>query len=1129
MKSTNTRKFLVSSLLAQMVLVGSAYGQTAVSWDAGAGANTLTSNATNWNPNAVPAFGATVQATMTTGGTASVDNAMAFGPTTTPTPALQFGGNFNLGDGGGSVTLYGSSSGQQPVLRTNGSASAVTIAAPLRVFSTSPSASPLGNLLVLNVNNTTASNTALNITGGISLASGSTASSYDLRIGNGNGGTTGASARISGPVTGLATVANANAIWNGKLIFAGNHTLSSTNVSIGNGSGFGNPTSSAQLVLGDSASDIQTWNNITLNNVMNVVAVGNISAGSITLGNSTAMVTVTGNLTSTGTVSTTVAGGKFVGGAASPGNLSLSGGTINSNATIGGAGANQNSLNLIKVNAGTLNLSSAHTYNGTTTVNGGTLNLGTGTTLATSGITVNNGGTLNIASTGITASVLVNAGGILSGEGNSGALSFGNGISTFNFDPATGGAFTASSYSANAGALVLLTPSSSTTLGTPYLVLTSTGGFGASVPSEFAASARGNLSLGGGNTTISFTPTAAASLVWKGNVNGNWDVVSTQNWTNNATADRFYANDSVTFNDSALTGNVSVTGSAVSVGSVTFDNSTQNYVLSGLGITSAGALTKSGSGNVTVGNTVTAAGVSVSGGNLVLNASASLGANDITVSGGALTLGAANTATGNISVSGGGTLNATVGTNATTGSLGSFAAARTVSLNNGTLNYGGSTISSDNISLNVAGESAVGVGNAAATLRVGGTFSGAGNLTVSGPGVFALGRNTADASWGSGYSGNIAVNSGAVLSLRNEQSLGSTSGSTTIKDGGTLMFDPFSQTSLTLAAESIAFQGNSTLSNRLNGQPSLTTTVSGPVSTSGNLLINMLGGNTTLNINGDISGAGGVSFGGASTVSGLSAATGGTYNLNGNSTYTGATAINSGTVNLNGSLGNTTITVNGGTFKLGAASSLGATSTVIVNSGSFDTSALVGGFTVAVGQTIKGSGTYTGAVTVNGTLAPGNSPGVLTFADNLTLVGTTSMEINGTARGTQYDGINLTGTASNTLTYGGTLTLSFGAPVEAGTYDLFALGSVVQTGDFTSVGATGANVASLSGLSITNGTGWTANLTDTLAQTWSLTFVNSTGDLTITAIPEPSAYAALAGFGVIGVALYRRRRQTVSK
>jgi hypothetical protein len=280
-----------------------------------------------------------------------------------------------------------------------------------------------------------------------------------------------------------------------------------------------------------------------------------------------------------------------------------------------------------------------------------------------------------------------------------------------------------------------------------------------------------------------------------------------------------------------------------------------------------------------------------------------------------------------------------------------------------------------------------------------------------------------------------------------------------------------------------------------------------------------------------------VTFGAPISFSGLSGAgvfstTNGTYNLNGSNTYTGATAITSGTVNLNGSLGNTTVTVNGGTFKLGASSSLGATSTVIVNSGSFDTSALVGGFTVAVGQTIKGSGTYTGAVTVNGTLAPGNSPGVVTFTGDLTLAGNTSIEVLGTVRGDPtvgYDGINLTG-SSNALTYGGTLSLLFNAPVTASVYDIFQIAVTVSQSDtFDSVSIGGTAVTSSSSLSIT-GTGWTAEMTDNSSAVWNLSFNNATGDLTVTAIPEPSAYAALAGFGVIGLAIYRRRRrQTVSK
>jgi hypothetical protein len=209
---------------------------------------------------------------------------------------------------------------------------------------------------------------------------------------------------------------------------------------------------------------------------------------------------------------------------------------------------------------------------------------------------------------------------------------------------------------------------------------------------------------------------------------------------------------------------------------------------------------------------------------------------------------------------------------------------------------------------------------------------------------------------------------------------------------------------------------------------------------------------------------------------------------------------------------------------IGAAGSFGG-STISINGGTFNASALVGGYTVASGQTIKGRGTYAGKVTVGagGTLAPGNSPGVVTFSNDLTLSGTSVMEINGTLRDTEYDGVNLTGSGSNTLTYGGTLTLSFGAAVTAGTYDLFNLGSVSHAGTFGSVGATGIAVSNMSDLAIT-GSGWTAKLLDVSAGTWSVAFDNATGDLTIAAIPEPSTCAALAGLSILGLAAYRRRR-----
>ena len=77
--------------------------------------------------------------------------------------------------------------------------------------------------------------------------------------------------------------------------------------------------------------------------------------------------------------------------------------------------------------------------------------------------------------------------------------------------------------------------------------------------------------------------------------------------------------------------------------------------------------------------------------------------------------------------------------------------------------------------------------------------------------------------------------------------------------------------------------------------------------------------------------------------------------------------------------------------------------------------------TVASGATLGGSGRV-GPVVVNagGFLSPGNSPGLLTTA-SLFLAGTLLQEIQGNARGTQYDAVDANGAVNLT---GATLTLS---------------------------------------------------------------------------------------------------------
>jgi autotransporter-associated beta strand protein len=471
----------------------------------------------------------------------------------------------------------------------------------------------------------------------------------------------------------------------------------------------------------------------------------------------------------------------------------------------------------------------------------------------------------------------------------------------------------------------------------------------------------------------------------------------------------------------------------------------------------------------------------------------------------------------------------------------------TVYTNGITFNNAGGLIGSGTI--NLAGTTPTITNSVSATINT--ILDGTAGLTKSGTGTLTLGGNNT-------YSGTTTVNAGGILRVDTANALGSTAAGTTVISGAQLRLQ-----NVTIGAEALTISGNGTGSsagairsgngtNTLNGKVTLAANAKIFSSSGLSITFNPTSGDAvdlasnTLTIEGA----------GNHTVSGAIVGTGGGLNkigsgnttLTGTNTYSGVTTVAGGRLILSGAgrLGSGAISVvntDAGTLELAVtgnntmANNISGDGSVVISGSGTTTftgsntysglttvsagtlavnSNVAGAMTVASGGTLQGNGTISGATTVNGNLKPGNSPGLLTFADSLTLGSTanTIMEITGAnssgTRGATYDAVNVT----NALTYGGTLALDFATLFTQGgnyAFNLFDFGST--SGNFTSVSLAGAYSGNF-----TNNSGiWG------LAQgnnTWS--FNQGDGVLSFTVVPEPNV-AMVAGSLAL-MALLRRRR-----
>jgi autotransporter-associated beta strand protein len=230
------------------------------------------------------------------------------------------------------------------------------------------------------------------------------------------------------------------------------------------------------------------------------------------------------------------------------------------------------------------------------------------------------------------------------------------------------------------------------------------------VPGAFMGFISNNTTTLSIDLVITNGPIAKADT-WSGAVNSLWDT-TTQNWLSSGLPANYNDLDQVTFDDTATTGNVTVTGTRIpaTLNGLTFNNNSTNYLFTGTGkISGATSLIQNGAASTTLSET---GGDNFSGG--------------ITVNGGTLILDNANSAiSGGLTINGNTTVQ--IGNNDGVGVLPS-----------GSLDDEGTLVFARNNSLSV-----------------GTAIPGAGNVVQNGTGTLTLTANN-------GYTGNTTVNAGTL-------------------------------------------------------------------------------------------------------------------------------------------------------------------------------------------------------------------------------------------------------------------------------------------------------------------------------------------------------------------------------
>ncbi|MFC4993147.1 autotransporter-associated beta strand repeat-containing protein [Rubritalea tangerina] len=516
-------------------------------------------------------------------------------------------------------------------------------------------------------------------------------------------------------------------------------------------------------------------------------------------------------------------------------------------------------------------------------------------------------------------------------------------------------------------------------------------------------------------------------------------------------------------------------GGSVTLGSLR-SNRTDEGNQGGTGGNSTYTLT---GGTLTTGNISGGSGASWSrginlylgGGTLVASADFNMNANYVELTGtngnltfdtGSHTVGSnyAFTGTGGLIKAGSGTLNVTQNHTYTGGTT----------INQGTLSIGngGSLTGSITNNANLAV-------NGTTNITLNNNISGAGNLNFIGNGT--NNSNYVVSGDNSSFTGAINID-GARINVNSSGGNRLGSGHLTIEDGGQLWATGGTlNNSISLRGSGVSENAGDLGAIRFSGG-----TIAGDLSLNGDTRLTAHTISESGTISGRISGSHGIEKTGA-----------GNLTLSGANTFTGNTLISQGTLTLSSS------------------GSLNNSALIEVASGaSFDVSAFAStGYSLTSGQSLAGTGNIVGKILLDdgSMLAPGNSPGTMTFNDALVLSDATilNIDLNG-ADQTIGSGINDLLTGITDFTLDGILNLSSDT-------NLF---SDASDGDRWVI-------AEYSGSLTDNGLEF-GSLSDPLPAGLSFRVDTSTaGQVAIVAsVPEPSSMT-LIGLGSLALLLRRKR------